>query len=166
MKKTYIKLLYILILIFTLNSCSTDEEVPGDTTSATIWKGSNKTFSKADGADHTQASNQDRLTSNVWITRAKNGGQIFNIAKESAANNSSSPAGTAWSVGSINNINSLTFTNFRSAVGKPKDVVGKNLVMHLIDDDIYLSVKFTSWSQGSGNGQGGGGGFSYERSTP
>ena len=161
MKKTYNKLIYILILIVTLNSCSTpEEELPGDTTSATIWKGSNKTFSKADGADHTQASNQDRLTSNVWITRANDGGQIFNIAKESAANKSSSPAGTAWSIGSINNINSLTFTNFRSAVGKPKDVVGKNLVMHLIDDDIYLSVKFTSWSEGQK------GGFAYERSTP
>ena len=161
MKKTYNKLLFILIISFTLNSCSTgEEEVPGDTTSSTIWKGSNKTFSKADGADHTQASNQDRLTSNVWITRANDGGQIFNIAKESAANKSSSPAGTAWSIGSINNINSLTFTNFRSAVGKPKDVVGKNLVMHLIDDDIYLSVKFTSWSEGQK------GGFAYERSTP
>ena len=59
----------------------------------------------------------------------------------------------------INNINSLTFTNFRSAVGKPKDVVGKNLVMHLIDDNIYLSVKFTSWSEGQK------GGFAYDRST-
>jgi hypothetical protein len=161
MKKIHNKLLYILIISFTLNSCSTgEEEVPGDTTSSTIWKGSNKTFSKADGADHTQASNQDRLTSNVSITRANDGGQIFNITKENTATSNSSPAGTAWSIGNINNINSLTFTNFRSAVGKPKDVVGKNLVMHLIDDNIYLSLKFTSWSQGKQ------GGFAYERSTP
>ncbi len=160
MKKTYNKLLYILIISFILSSCSTsEEEDPGDTTSATIWTGSSKTFSKADGADHTQSSNQDRLTSNVWITRA-NEGQIFNMAKESTANKNSSPAGTAWSIGSINNINNLSFTNFRSAVGKPKDVVGKNLVMHLIDDNIYLSVKFTSWSEGKM------GGFAYERSTP
>ena len=99
------------------------------------------------------------LTSNVSITRANDGGQIFNITKEDAANKNSSPAGTAWSIGNINNINSLTFTNFRSAVGKPKDVVGKNLVMHLIDDNIYLSVKFTSWSEGQK------GGFAYDRST-
>ena len=155
---------YILIISFTLSACSTnEEEVPGDTTSSTIWTGSNKTFSKADGADHTQASNQDRLTSNVSITRANDGGQIFNISKESAANKNSSPAGTTWSIGSINNINSLSFTNFRSAVGKPKDVVGKNLVMHLVDDNIYLSVKFTSWSVGQIDGKGG---FAYERSTP
>ena len=155
---------YILIISFTLSSCSTsEEEVPGDTTSSTIWTGSNKTFSKADGADHTQASNQDRLTSNVSITRANDGGQIFNISKESAANKNSSPAGTTWSIGSINNINTLSFTNFRTAVGKPQEVVGKNLVMYLVDDNIYLSVKFTSWSVGQNDGKGG---FAYERSTP
>ena len=36
---------YILIISFTLSACSTsEEEVPGDTTSSTIWTGSNKTF--------------------------------------------------------------------------------------------------------------------------
>ena len=160
MNKTHIKYSYLLIVILTLISCSSDDEqVPGDTTSSTIWKGTSITFSKADGADHNQASNQDRLTSNVWITRANDGGQIFNIVKESAANKNSSPAGTTWSIGSINEINSLSFTNFRAAVGKPKDVVGKNLVMHLVDDNIYLSIKFTSWSDGQK------GGFAYSRST-
>ena len=164
MKNTYNKLIYILIISFTVSSCSTpEEEAPGDTTSATIWTGSSKTFSKAVGADHTQSSNQDRLTSNVWITRANDGGQIFNIAKESTANKNSSPAGTKWSIGSINNINTLSFTNFRTAVGKPQEVIGKNLVMYLVDDDIYLSVKFTSWSAGQNDGKGG---FTYERSTP
>ena len=155
---------YILIISFTLSACSTsEEEVPGDTTSSTIWTGTNKIFSKAVGADPTQSSNQDRLTSNVWITRANDGGQIFNIAKESTANKNSSPAGTKWSIGSINNINTLSFTNFRTAVGKPQEVVGKNLVMYLVDDNIYLSVKFTSWSVGQNDGKGG---FAYERSTP
>ena len=139
MNKIHIKYSFILIIILTLASCSSGEEqVPGDSTSSTIWTGDNITFSKADGADYSQASNQDRLTSNVSITRANDGGQIFNIVKESAANKNSSPAGTTWSIGSIDNINSLSFTNFRAAVGKPKDVVGKNLVMHLVDDNIYL----------------------------
>tara|TARA_B100001109_G_C18616535_1_gene359411 strand:- start:63 stop:545 length:483 start_codon:yes stop_codon:yes gene_type:complete len=160
MKILFNPLLYISVLFITINSCSSEDEVVGDTTSSTVWKGSTKIFSKSDGADPNQESNQDRLTSNVWITRANDGGQIFNIAKESSANKGSSPAGTAWSIGSINDINNLSFTNFRSAVGQPKDVVGKNLVLHLKDDDIYLSVKFTSWSQGQK------GGFAYERSTP
>jgi hypothetical protein len=38
--------------------------------------------------------------------------------------------------------------------------VGKNAVLHLISDDIYLSVKFTAWG-GSGTN-----GFAYTRSTP
>ena len=45
-------------------------------------------------------------------------------------------------------------------VDKPKDVIDKELVLHLLEDDIYLTVKFKSWSQGKK------GGFSYERSTP
>ena len=53
----------------------------------------------------------------------------------------------------------MTFKKFRAAVGKPKDVVGKDLVMYLEDDDVYLTVKFTSWTEGKN------GGFAYERST-
>ena len=59
----------------------------------------------------------------------------------------------------MDQIETLTFQKFRAAVGDPKDIVGKNLVMYLEDDDVYLSVKFTSWSQGQK------GGFAYERST-
>ena len=40
-------------------------------------------------------------------------------------------------------------------------MVGKNYVIHLITDDIYIDLKILSWS----SGQNGGGGFSYERST-
>ena len=78
--KQLIQLLLFIPLVF---SCSSEgEELPGDTTSAVIWTGSNKTFTKADGADHTLINNQDVLTSNVSITRANNGVQIFNITKE------------------------------------------------------------------------------------
>ncbi len=169
MKKFYNILLCILIITFMFSSCSSGEEAPsggdsgdttGDTTTATIWNGSKMTFTKADGADHTQADNQDRLTSNVWITRASGGGQIFNIVKENAANQGTSPVGTTWAIGDINDIDNLTFRSFRPAVGKPKQAVGKNLVMHLTEDNIYLSVKFTSWSQNKR------GGFAYERSQP
>ena len=68
--------------------------------------------------------------------------------------------GTQWAIGTIQQIDQLSFDDFRSAVGQPKEVVGKNLVLHLVDDNTYLSVKFISWSSGNK------GGFSYERSTP
>tara|TARA_B100000767_G_scaffold125470_1_gene119614 strand:+ start:298 stop:1896 length:1599 start_codon:yes stop_codon:yes gene_type:complete len=131
-----------------------------------VWTGTNMTFTKGDQSDPTMESNQDRITDNVWITRpnkkedGKNGyGQIYNIKEESKPDENNSPVGTKWAVGTIDQIESLTFKKFRAAVGKPKNVVGKNLVMYLEIDDVYLTVKFTSWSQGEK------GGFAYERST-
>tara|TARA_B100001109_G_scaffold11808_1_gene8797 strand:+ start:344 stop:820 length:477 start_codon:yes stop_codon:yes gene_type:complete len=157
MKKNLILLSSILLI--TLVSCSSDEdEVQGDTSSSNIWDGPTVVFSKADGADFTLESNQDRITSNVWITRG-NGGQIFNIAKENSADKGDSPVGTLWAKGDINNIDNLTFQPFRLGVGQPKAVVGLDLVLFLVEDNAYLSVKFTSWSQGQK------GGFAYERSS-
>jgi hypothetical protein len=155
------KLLILLssAIILTSVSCSSEEdEVMGDTSSSNIWNGPMVQFSKEDGADFSQESNQDRITPNVWITRG-NGGQIFNIAKENSADKGDSPVGTLWAKGNVDNIDNLTFRPFRLGVGQPKDVVGSDLVLYLVDDDIYLSVKFTSWSQGQK------GGFAYQRSS-
>ena len=44
----------------------------------TIWNGPTTTFTKANNADWTLESNQDRITSAVWITRANNQG-IFKV---------------------------------------------------------------------------------------
>ena len=121
----------VFILLFVSSCSSSDEVVENNSNDTTIWSGSKTTFTKSDGSDPTEASNQDRLTSNVWITRGTNGGQIYNAAKESSATQATSPAGTKWSVGTIDQVSTLTFNNFRTAVGKPKDVVGKNLVMFL-----------------------------------
>ena len=157
MKKLLILLSSVLILISV--SCSSEEdEIMGDTSSSNIWSGPTVQFSKADGADFTKETNQDRITSNVWITRG-NGGQIFNIAKENSADKGDSPEGTLWAKGNVDNIDNLTFKPFRLGVGQPKDVVGSDLVLYLVDENIYLSVKFISWSQGQK------GGFAYERSS-
>ena len=126
----------------------------------TIWTGAKLTFTKSSGGDPTLASQQDTITDNVKITRGNTGGQIYNIVTEAAANSSVSPAGTEWALGTVNDIANLTFEPFRAATGgKPKDVVGQNMVVHLITDDVYISIKFTSWATGKA------GGFAYERST-
>ena len=127
-----------------------------------IWTGATITFTKDDGTDPTLEENQDRITDNVWITRATNGGQIFNIKVEDSSTKSDSPSDTEWAVGTSSNIANLQFLPFRDAV-TPKNVVGQDLVLHLITDDIYIDIKFTAWSQGGQNG--GRGGFAYERST-
>ena len=129
------------------------------TPSKEIWSGALKKFIKGDGMDPKNQLNQDRITDNVWITRGNNGGQIYNAAKEINDNKTQSPIGTQWALGTLDKVNDLDFKNFRAAVSSPKNVVGKDLVVHLTDDDIYLSIKFKSWSQGKK------GGFSYERST-
>jgi surface protein len=127
---------------------------------STIWDGTTIVFTKADGANPEEEANQDRITDNIWITRGNDGGQIFNIKTETSYNKTDSPVGTKWAVGTLDEIETLTFKKFRAAVEKPNSsLIGKNLVMYLEEDDIYLSVKFTSWSAQQK------GGFAYERST-
>ena len=123
-----------------------------------IWSGVDLVFSKANGADPAAESNQDRITENVWITRGNQGGQIYNARLESSWDKANSPIGTRWALGNTMQIHSLTFAKFRDAVS-PKDVVGKELVLYLETDDVYLDVVFTSWSEGRL------GGFGYTRST-
>ncbi len=144
-------------------------EIPNDSNSSNstnenlgpvFWRGSTITFNKSNGANPNLEENQDRIRENVWITRGNTGGQIFNIAINNSADKTESPVGTEWAIGTLDELESLTFDYFRNAISRPRAVVGKNLVLHLIEDDIYINVKFTSWSQGKR------GGFSYERSTP
>ena len=117
-------------------------------------------FTKADAADPTQAVNQDRLTSNVWLTRGSTRG-LYNIAREAFFSHTVSPADTEWASGTTANYASLTYTDWETwarSVGDPPAIPGVNAVLHLKTDDIYLDIKFLSWSVRSG-------GFSYERST-
>jgi len=131
----------------------------------TEWMGSTTSFTKSDNADWTLEANQDRITDNVWITRANNKG-IFNIVSESSYvggdTSGGSPAGTEWAFGTIaDGVGTLTFTTWATAMdGDPPSNLNNDMVLHLITDDIYIDIKFTSWSENSS-----GGGFTYERST-
>ena len=75
----------------------------------TIWEGTTMTFTKEDGGDPTSSSQQDHITDNVKITRGNSGGQIYNIVNESVAVKETSPAGTEWALGTIDQIADLTF---------------------------------------------------------
>jgi hypothetical protein len=87
---------------------------------------------------------------------------IFNAVTETSYNKPSSPADTGWAVGSLANYSTLSYTTWQGAGGGHPALIlpGQQLVLHLISDDIYLSVKFTSIDST------GAGGFSYIRSTP
>ncbi len=127
---------------------------------AVVWTGEMIEFVKADDANPGQEANQDRITENLWITRGNSGGQIYNAAEERRANSRNSPANTLWALGTTDELEDLNFRPFRAAVGKPQNVVGRELVMHVVSEDIYIDVVFTSWSRSKA------GGFSYMRSTP
>jgi hypothetical protein len=151
-----------VLTAFTLTAAfASAQGSPADVSSSSeIWTGPRMTFTKADGADPTVAANQDRISDSVWITRGNAGGQIFNIQERSRANKTASPVGTQWAIGTTDNLENLSFGRFRAIVGSPQNVVGRDLVMHIIEEDIYIDVRFTSWSTDKA------GGFAYERSTP
>jgi hypothetical protein len=131
------------------------------TDGATIWNGPTIAFTNLAGTDPTQPENQDRITPNVWITRGSSQG-IYNIKTETSFTHFFSPADTEWANGTTANYASLSYTDWNTwAKGvnpSPPSTVGVNAVVHLISEDIYLDLKFTSWPIGAG--------FSYIRSTP
>jgi hypothetical protein len=138
-----------------------------------VWNGPSIAFTKPDFADWTLATNQDRLTDNVSLTRL-NTRPLINVVLEDFAQESLSPLDTEWAFGptqpgspgpiTARNFANLTFTPFAVALN---GAIGVNIlsygpgVLHLISDDIYLDIKFTSWRRNDA-----GGGFSYIRSTP
>ena len=114
------------------------------------------------GTDPTQPANQDRLTSRVWLTRDQSEG-LFNAVTESSYDMgpNTDPTDTEWSYGSINNYASLTYTTWAGmSTNKPPTMVNRPAVLHLITDDIYLSITFNFWGSKAS------GGFAYLRSTP
>jgi hypothetical protein len=129
--------------------------------SADIWDGPSIEFTKDPFADWTLPENQDFITPNVIITRADVFG-IFNIAQEASYTSFSSPVDTEWATGTTADIGSLMFSDWQTWTGSnPPNMVGVDAVLHLITDDIYIDIRFTSWGIGGASG----GGFSYIRST-
>lgn len=126
---------------------------------ATLWTGPILTFTEPAGGSGSDPNNQDRLSADVWLTRNATQG-LFNAALETGYTHFSSPADTEWAFGSLANYASLTYANWETWNGhNPPAMVGHPAVVHLISEDIYLSLDFLSWGGVSG-------GFSYERSTP
>lgn len=135
-----------------------------------VFSGFDHAFSKSPGADFTLPENQDAITATIAITRGGSRG-LYNIAQEFAYTNNLSPVGTEWAFFHNNpsetlaatNWAALTFQNWETSLGGGGSlstaILDGNAVVHLIDDDIYLDIRFTAW----GVSPGAGGSFSYER---
>ena len=158
-KSSFYKI-HLNIILFLISSCyyENEEDLYGKLEEQ-VWTSDIITFTKTDNTDESLVENQDRITDNVWITRKLSGGQIYNAVVESNPDKDASPLGTEWAEGVINDYASLKYTTFRAATMKPKNAVGKTFVVHLIADNIYLSVKIISWSSNKL------GGFSYQRTS-
>lgn len=150
---------------------------PGTASTAELWTGPTVTFTKPNGADPSLAENRDCITENVCLTRAavRQAKGLYNAVDESAYvegdvfTPSPSPADTEWASGRISDgVATLTFsawTTWAQSFGQTTDIVGQDAVVHLISDDIYIDIRFTSWTSGQEVDGEAGGGFSYERST-
>ncbi|VXD11825.1 choice-of-anchor D domain-containing protein [Marinoscillum sp. 108] len=115
------------------------------------------TFTKANGADWTLEENQDVITDNVKITRQNSRG-IFNAALENSFD-SSSPVDTEWAFGKTKDLNKEDYSSWVEAVNyEPSTMLNRDMSLHLISEDQYYDVFWTSWTC-CGNG----GGFSYDR---
>jgi hypothetical protein len=124
-----------------------------------IWNGPMIGYSQP-APNPLQASNQDRITPDIWLTRTNSKG-LFNAFNEKSAGNIS-PSNTLWAFGSITNYSSLSYTNWLTLLNgnSPTTLVGQPMVVYLTSDDIYFSILITNWPSG------GVGGFGYLRSTP
>jgi hypothetical protein len=128
-----------------------------------VWNGPLVTFSVLSGSDWTQVTNQDSLTPNVAFARSTSKG-LFNARTEGGYDSiNGSPDGTLWAIGSLANYQTLTYVSWADAYGGAhnlaSNIIIQSAVVHLLADDIYLGIRFTSWG-------GFGGGFSYERTSP
>ena len=74
-------------------------------------------FAKDDYADYNLENSQDRVTDQVWITRANNQG-LFNAYNETSYDLSTSPDGTLWRWGGNNVNNENEWTNWEDAVNQ------------------------------------------------
>jgi glucose/arabinose dehydrogenase len=148
---------------FTVLAVSAALAVPWSGMAVTIWNGPLTNYTQASPYPNPPG-DRDQLTPNVALTRTTPSGGgtggIFNAVTEDHFTKFVSPADTEWAIGSLEDYASLTYTDWTTVgAGNPVfNLPGQQLVVHLISDDIYLSLKFTSLPAGPG--------FAYVRSTP
>ena len=126
---------------------------------ATLWTGPAIAFYHTD-----ENGLADPLTPGVALTRDSSGGGLYNSATEGGAVPGVSPADTEWAIGALANYNTLTYSACPLEAGNhPPGYVSDTFGVHLIKENIYLSLTLTNWG---GEGGSGDNTFGYTRSTP
>jgi hypothetical protein len=126
------------------------------TPAATLWTGPNITFTQS------ATTPKDVLISGaVSLTRAGNH-WLYNPDGGDTGPAVGTPSDTLWAFGTLANYASLsyqTFDSYRNGNLSAVLLPNKPMVVHLVNEDIYLALTFTAWPAG-------GGFFAYTRSTP
>ncbi len=122
---------------------------------ATLWTGPTTNFTQS------ASSLTDVLIPGaVSLTRARTQ-WLFNPAAGDTGPGLNTPTDTEWAFGLLTNYAALSYQTFASYRNGdlPGLLLGNPMVVHLINENIYLSVTFTAWPRH-------GGFFAYTRSTP
>ena len=140
----------LLGLVLTLAS-----GVAYNTPAAILWTGPDTNFTQS-------ASNfVDELVPGAVSLCRNNTQWLFNPDAGEQGPGPNTPTDTLWAFGTLDNYAALSYAPF--ATYRNGDLsgvlVGNPMVVHLINEDIYLSLTFTAWPMG-------GGFFAYTRSTP
>ncbi len=121
----------------------------------TLWTGTNFDFTQS------ETNLTDVLISGaVSLTRAYSQ-WLFNPAAGDQGPGPDTPTDTEWAFGLLENYAGLDYQTFASYRNGDLSglLVGNPMVVHLINEDIYLSLTFSQWPQGGGD-------IAYTRSTP
>ncbi len=145
----------------------------GPSWAAEVWPGLTKSFIRPDDVDGTLPENQDTLVPGVIFARGTSGG-LYNAISEPDFVRSISPEFTEWATDLLpanagqpiaaTNWANLTFGVFTDAYG---GAVGFNFdraaVVRLVNEDVYLDLRITSWTDGHTSSSPG---FTYMRAEP
>jgi hypothetical protein len=125
----------------------------------TVWSGPATNFNQA-------TASADVLLPGVVSLRRQPNSFLYNTNVESSAT-TGTPSNTEWAFGTMANHNSLNYKPF-SQIHSDAASVGQHLstyllsgpmVLHIINQDIFVAVTFTSWAKGGST-------FTYLRSRP
>jgi hypothetical protein len=140
----------------------------------TIWNGPTTNWAPTKVYNKSDPSTYDLMTADVALARNSDY-PLFNAKKESTYNNGlGSPQNTTWALGALSDLSTLiannSFKKWGSVIGGGgtqaqlyKSLPGKTYVVHLVSDNIYLSVKFDTWNSDRNQSSSL---YSYTRTTP
>ena len=102
-------------------------------------------FVKQNGADWTLPENRDIITATCEITR-QDDNALYNYVTQSDFGDNQSNSNIEWKYGGYNSTNTW-YDNLKDAAGwDMESVPGETFTMHILDDDLYFEIAFTSWT--------------------